>query len=133
MDEERLRYLHKESIYHRVAELDDEVVGFLLVFGPDSEYSSENYQWFAKSYSDFLYIDRIAIRQKSRGLKLGRLFYEDLFSFGKKKGLQHIGCEFYTKPMNSGSAAFHSKLGFVEVGNQTIEEKEVSLQLKTLS
>lgn len=132
LDSDRLRFLHKESIYHKVAEVDGNVVGFLLVFGPEADYQSENYEWFSSRYTDFLYIDRIAVRQEHRGLKLGRLFYEDLFTFGRKKGFLQIGCEYYSKPLNSGSAAFHSKLGFKEVGKQTVGEKEVSLQVVDL-
>ena len=67
MDAERIQQLHAMSSYHRVIVQDRQLMAFLLVLGPDCDYNSVNYQWFDQHYDDFAYIDRIVVRDGSRG------------------------------------------------------------------
>ena len=61
IDLARVTQLDRWSDYHKVAVVDDEVVGFLLVMGETSDYDGDNFRWFVERYSRFLYVDRIVI------------------------------------------------------------------------
>ena len=39
------------------------LVGFVVCLPPKTEYGSLNYAWFNQRYNEFLYVDRIAVRQ----------------------------------------------------------------------
>jgi len=108
-------------------------VAFLLVLGPDCDYDSVKYQWFAKHYDDFAYIDRIVVRDGSRGQGLGTILYEDLFAWATGQKIQNIVCEYNAQPLNEASREFHHALGFQEVSLETIGQvKRVSMQLRAL-
>src|SRR4051812_43360911 len=67
----RLAHLHRQAQYHRVIEINAQVVAFLLVIGPGADYDSVNYQWFAQRYDCFLYIDRVVVLAARQGGHLG--------------------------------------------------------------
>ena len=46
IDLARITQLDLWSDYHRVAVMDDEVIGFLLVMSEISDYDGENFRWF---------------------------------------------------------------------------------------
>ena len=134
MDAERIQQLHAMSSYHRVIAQDSQLVAFLLVLGPDCSYDSVNYQWFDQRYDDFAYIDRIVVRDCSRGLGLGTILYEDLFAWAINQKIRNIVCEYNVEPLNEASRKFHSALGFQEVSLEVIgQAKRVSMQLRVLS
>ena len=134
MDAERIQQLHAMSSYHRVIVQDSQLMAFLLVLGPDCDYDSVNYQWFDQHYENFGYIDRIVVRDGSRGRGLGTLLYEDLFAWAISQQIGNIVCEYNVEPLNEASRNFHNALGFQEVSLEKIgRAKQVSMQLRVLT
>jgi len=134
MDAERIQQLHAMSSYHRVIVQDSQLMAFLLVLGPDCDYDSVNYQWFDQHYDDFAYIDRIVVRDGSRGRGLGTLLYENLFAWAISQQIGNIVCEYNVEPLNEASRKFHNTLGFQEVSLERIgQAKRVSMQLRVLT
>jgi len=84
MDLARLQMLHAQAAYHRVAETDGRIDAFLLALRERASYDSPNYLWFQRSYSRFLYVDRIVVAAAARGRGLGIQLYEDLFAFAAR-------------------------------------------------
>jgi len=134
MDAERIQQLHAMSSYHRVIVQDSQLMAFLLVLGPDCDYNSVNYQWFDQHYDNFAYIDRIVVRDGSRGRGLGTLLYENLFAWAISQQIGNIVCEYNVEPLNEASRKFHNTLGFQEVSLERIgRAKQVSMQLRVLT
>ena len=134
MDAERIQQLHAMSSYHRVIVQDSQLMAFLLVLGPDCDYNSVNYQWFDQHYDNFAYIDRIVVRDGSRGRGLGTLLYENLFAWAISQQIGNIVCEYNVEPLNEASRKFHNALGFQEVSLEKIgRAKRVSMQLRVLT
>ena len=132
MDAPRLQHLHAQASYHRVADVDGQVAAFLLAFREGADYDSVNYQWFARGYSRFLYIDRIVVAAHARGLGLGIQLYEDIIAFAAATRAPRLTCEFDIDPPNPVSEKFHARFGFREVGRQRVgaSGKQVSLQVR---
>ena len=133
----KLSRLEKEAAVFQVATSAHTIAGFLLVFGPQANYDSPNFLWFKARYQDFLYVDRIVISESFRGHHLASTFYEQLDSIAIARGITHVVCEVDIDPPNPASLRFHEKLGFVEVGKQSVpagdkggRQKLVSLQVK---
>jgi predicted GNAT superfamily acetyltransferase len=134
MDLARLTHLDTQSAYHRVIELDGEVVAFLLALREGADYPNPNYGWFSERLDRFLYVDRIVISSTQQGKRLGQALYDDLFAYAKQKGIGQIACEFDVEPPNAISQKFHARYGFGEVGTQWVADgsKRVSLQVAPL-
>jgi predicted GNAT superfamily acetyltransferase len=132
MDE--LQTLAGQGCYFGAVWVDGSCAGFLMAMRPGADYASPHYQWFSREYSDFVYVDRIAVAAQYKGLGLGRALYQDLVrAISGTSPL--IACEVNLKPPNPDSFAFHTKLGFVEVGQLESEagKKRVSLMAKKLT
>lgn len=97
---------------------DGEPAGFLVALGPGQSYASENYAWFSARSRDFLYVDRIVLAERLRGRGVGPRLYAGAEDAARADGATEITCEVNLRPANPGSLAFHSRLGFVEVGRQ---------------
>ncbi len=111
-----------------VAEVDGAFAGFCWVLGPNQPYGSLNYDWFSRQYSDFVYLDRIAVHPQFRRYGIGRVFYRMLVQqFSGARPL--LACEVNLRPRNEASLHFHHSLGFREVGRQETDggTKTVSL------
>ncbi len=134
LDIVKLREMNKELLLHKVVVEEENVLGFLMVFGKDADYDNENYIWFNERMENFMYIDRIVIPDEHQGKGIGKLFYEFVFGFGKAKGYDFITCEIDINPPNKVSLDFHKKMGFEEKGRQALYggKKEVSLQTKKI-
>jgi predicted GNAT superfamily acetyltransferase len=130
----RLAHLHQQAAYHRVIELEGKVAAFLIAFREGSAYDSLNYQWFARHYDRFIYIDRVVVSATQRGQGFGDRLYRDLFSFAKQVVAGRVTCEFDIDPPNAVSRLFHERYGFTEVGSQSVASgtKRVSLQVASL-
>jgi predicted GNAT superfamily acetyltransferase len=130
----RLQSLHAEADYHRVLEIDNEIVGFLLAFREGSQYDSTNYLWFLNQYDKFLYIDRVVISKQHQGRGNGNKLYDDIFVYGRSSDATRITCEFDIDPPNEASRRFHQRYGFEEVGTRSYGNvsKQVSLQAVAL-
>ena len=130
MDIERLEWLCSLSAYRKVAVVDDEVAGFILVMREGAVYPNENYDFFATRYPEFLYVDRIVVDQNFAGRRVGSAIYEHLFGHARSSGVAVVTCEYNLVPPNLPSQAFHNKFGFKEQGTQWLNgrSKKVSLQ-----
>ena len=127
-----MEHLHNQAVYFRVAQFEGLTAGFLIVFDPQADYNSPNFQWFKKRYSAFAYIDRIVVAPDVRRKGIAFALYQDLEQFAAQRGIPFIGCEYNLQPKNEISRQFHQKYGFKEVGIQKTEngKKTVSLQIK---
>jgi hypothetical protein len=132
---EKLQWLHKESEFCSVVEVDGQVGAFLIAFREGSNYDSVNYTWFAARYEKFLYIDRVVVFEKYQGKGLGTLLYKDAFQRAALSEIPVITAEIDIEPPNPGSMKFHKEFGFSEVGTQAVcdGKKQVSLQAAILS
>ncbi len=122
MDEKSLNYFYSVSEYFKLIKCGNKnkIYGFLIGLTDNLKYKSENYLWFSKRYSSFMYVDRIVIQEKSIGLGFGTMLYNDLIDYSSGK-FENIICEYNIKPMNLISKKFHEKFGFKRVGSQKTE------------
>jgi predicted GNAT superfamily acetyltransferase len=116
LDRKRLEELCARTAYARVAEENGRIAAFLLAFRENAGYDSPNYLWFSGRYDNFLYVDRIVVREGRRGNGIADLFYRDLFAFAVQKGVEVVTCEVDILPLNPVSLRFHRNRGFIEVG-----------------
>lgn len=105
------------------------VLGFLICMKPGSEYASENYRYFESRGIDHLYVDRIVVADGARGLGIGRKLYEAVFELAQAEGRMEVTCEVNLDPPNPESLAFHARLGFERVGEQTTKNATVTVAL----
>lgn len=134
---DRLAFIVDESDIALVTEVDDVVVGFVLVLAPGSTYDSVNYRWFMDRFDDAMYLDRVALDASARGRGLGSELYEAVDTLiGERRAggarCSHLTLEVNVDPPNEPSLRFHSKLGFDEVGRQMSHGIEVSLMRRPL-
>lgn len=132
VDADRLAFIVGESPIALAVEIGGLVVGFCLVLGADSTYDSVNYRWFTERYSDLYYLDRVAFDAAHQGRGLGTALYGEVDRLMGNAG--HLALEINVDPPNEPSLAFHSRLGFVEVGQQdTPYGIRVSMQMRPVS
>ncbi len=110
-----LTHLFSESLASLGAYEGDTLVGFSITFAPGADYESVNFQWFAERYTDFAYLDRIAVDDNYQGRGIGAALYADLEA---RIGAEWLTCEVNLRPRNDGSLRFHHRIGFEEVGQQ---------------
>ena len=130
IDPARLQHLLQESALHLVVENEGSVIAFLLAFTKSADYDSVNYTWFEERYPSFLYIDRVVVSQSLQSKGAGSTLYQAVFSYAKEHGISMVCCEFDIDPPNPISEQFHAKMGFHEVGKQSLgnAKKWVSMQ-----
>jgi predicted GNAT superfamily acetyltransferase len=114
--------------------VDAQIAGFCIVFGPDADYDSVNYQWFMKHHPTAMYLDRVAFDARFHGQGLGSEMYAEVDRLIRHEHPAATGLtlEVNIDPPNEPSLAFHRKLGFAEVGRQMSHGIEVSLQHRDL-
>jgi predicted GNAT superfamily acetyltransferase len=117
---EALAHIAAESILAPVA-IDaesGEVLGFAMVLGADADYSSDNYAWFRERYADFVYLDRVAIPPAHQRRGIGRALYDYVGAHARavRPTASDWTLEVNLRPRNERSLAFHTAMGFVEVG-----------------
>jgi len=102
---------------------DGAAAGFVLGMPPGLAYQSENYLFFSARAREhgttFVYVDRIVLAAHLRGRALGPRLYDAVFEEARRVGADEVLCEVNLEPPNPGSLAFHTRLGFVEVGRQS--------------
>ncbi|MEQ9452522.1 MAG: GNAT family N-acetyltransferase [Pseudomonadales bacterium] len=99
-----------------VADVEDQVGGFLVVVPGTSAYPNDNLRWFRNRTENFWYIDRIVVGQSFSGMGIGKSLYNHAFKLASRQRIDAVVCEYSTVPMNEGSAAFHRRVGFEEIG-----------------
>ena len=87
----------------------------MLALRPGLDYWSLNYRWFAERGDDFLYLDRIVVAERARGIGVGRAMYDDIDRFAGTMW-RRITLEVNLLPPNPGSLAFHERMGFRRIG-----------------
>lgn len=97
-----------------------DVDAFLLAFDQAADYDSPNFLWFRARLARFVYIDRIVVSRSARGRGHARRLYEELFDKARSAGHDCVTCEVNSDPPNPASDAFHTALGFVEVGGTVL-------------
>ena len=107
----------------------DKLVGFVLCLLPGTRYASLNYAWFNERYDDFVYVDRIAVAQSHRNLKVGTLLYASVIEHADKRGWP-IAAEVSLEPPNPGSMRFHGRHDFKEVGILSHHNQAVTMVLR---
>ena len=131
LDEARLLRLVGWSERADVITADEQVAGFVLTFGPGSDYDSENYRWFAQRYgAGFLYLDRIVVDDRFRRRGLASRVYDLVEARAADAG--RLALEVNVDPPNEPSLAFHRARGFVEVGTLGPQGHQVALMVKEL-
>ncbi len=104
-------------------------VAFLLALGPGADYASENYRWFSAHRPGSLYVDRIVVAPHAHGRGLGRVLHDAVLRRARELGLDEVTCEVNLDPPNPGSLAFHTRLGFRQVGEQVTTGGSVRVAL----
>lgn len=124
-----------QSTIALVAEVDEQIAGFCLVLAPGADYDSLNYLWFSERYDDFVYLDRVAFPAAFQGRGFGRAMYAEVerLAAERQPNATDFTLEVNLRPRNDRSLAFHSQLGFSEVGQQETDYGAlVSLMAKPL-
>ncbi|MBM7662885.1 ribosomal protein S18 acetylase RimI-like enzyme [Bacillus mesophilus] len=94
-----------------IAEKDGKIVGFLIGF-------------LSQSQPDESYIHFVGVHPDFRKHKIGKELYNQFFNVVKQNGRHIIRCE--TSPVNKGSIAYHTKMGFeIESGDKKIDGIDV--------
>ena len=120
--------LYEQCVLALVLELDGEIKGFCMVLSPQSDYQSPNYLYFKARYTEFIYLDRIALSSSAQGLGFGPLLYEEVVQ-RLKPGL--FALEVNIKPPNEGSLRFHIREGFKVIAEEeTRPDKIVALMIR---
>jgi predicted GNAT superfamily acetyltransferase len=105
------------------------VLGFAILFAAGADYDSENYRWFSARDARFLYLDRIVVAPDHRGRGLGALLYSAVFDAARAVCADVVFCEVNLQPPNPESLAFHDRLGFTEIGQQSTKNDTVVVSL----
>lgn len=129
LDAPALKALLGQAWWCRQIVEDGEMRAFLLSLRPGEDYDSDNYRWFSRRYDQFVYVDRIVVREGSRGQGLGALLYAALIEVTVSAGVSRLCCEVNLDPPNPGSSAFHQRLGFTSVGQQDTKGGRVRVDL----
>lgn len=131
MDEERIAFFAKWAELFYVAEVNGEFAAFLIALREGLKYGSENYKWFLRHYSQFLYVDRIVIEEPYRKMGLGRRLYQKVMEHAYRTQVSAVTAEVDTEPVyNAVSLKFHAAMGFKEVGTQYIRDGKIKVSLQ---
>lgn len=131
MDASRLGQLLTWSRRADVILCDGQFAGFVIVFGPGTDYDSENYRWFSTRFGgQFDYLDRVVLDAGFRRRGLASAVYDVVESAASERG--RLALEVNLEPPNEPSLAFHRARGFVEFGQRGDPDHQVTLMVKDL-
>jgi predicted GNAT superfamily acetyltransferase len=100
----------------------------LITFDQDANYDSVNFRWFCERFDRFVYVDRIVVSEQYRGAGLAKMLYEDFFNRARKDRHEIVTCEINAIPPNPGSDAFHARMGFVEMGQAELTDRNKTVR-----
>lgn len=111
------------------------VVAFMIALGPNADYESPNYRFFADRYPSFRYVDRVVVDPSYARQGIGAHLYDLLEADAAEGGVAVLTAEVNVKPPNESSLAFHAARGFMGVGEQDTEggSKRVRLLVRELT
>ncbi len=115
---------------------DDALLGLVIVMAPGADYDSPNYQYFERartegSLGDHRYVDRIVVATAAHRRGVGRRLYAAVFDHAREQGATVVTCEVNVEPPNPVSTAFHTSIGFTEVGRQSHDGGTTSVAFMT--
>lgn len=128
LNEALLERLYRAANCFRMVEVRGVPAGFLIALANGADYDSPNYRWFAERYPRFVYIDRVVVSADFRGHGLGRVLYADVQSHAERIA-PVLTCEVSVDPRDEVSLLFHAANGFIEVGQQTLSHRGISVAL----
>ena len=123
------RLLALSSLALAAVGADGEVHGFVIAVDPGAAYDSENYRFFEERGTPHVYVDRIVVDAAARGSGLGRLLYDAVFERARSTGRGEVTCEVNLEPPNPESLAFHERLGFRRVAEQSTKGGTIRVAL----
>ena len=130
MDCQQFMYFIEKSELFKVAEIDGNIVAFLIALRSKVDYNLQVYQWFLQRYSNFIYIDRVVIDEAYRRMGIARKLYECMFDHSYRQGITTITSGIEVEPnYNKASIEFHNSMGFEEVGKQYVRSGTVNVSL----
>ena len=111
---------------------DGQTAGFVLVFGPGTDYDSANYRWFSERYgTQFHYLDRIVIDDRFRRRGLASAVYDAVEETAQPR--ERLVLEVNIDPPNEPSLEFHRRRGYREVTQLGEPGHRVSLMARDIS
>ncbi|MBT8111658.1 MAG: GNAT family N-acetyltransferase [Gammaproteobacteria bacterium] len=133
IDLAQMKWFASTAHYFRVVRHEGQVAGFLIGLRPGLPYTSPNYRWFSENYTDFGYVDRVAVSATARRMGIASRLYDD-FAATLRGEVDVMTCEVNIRPANETSMQYHRQHGFVQVGTLQTEggTKEVALLEKRL-
>ena len=120
-DSKQLKKLIDMSLYVLIVQSRNKLKGFCVVFKENSDYPSENYQYFNKKHNKFLYIDRIGISDDLRQRGIGTEMYKYIFELNKRN--VPVCAEVNSIPLNKASINFHLRLGFKDIHKKRLNDE----------
>jgi uncharacterized protein len=99
---------------------------FLIALDDRSAHGGLNFNWFRTRYPRFVYVDRIVVAAEARGRGHARSLYGELIAKAQSAGHTLLCCEVNVDPPNEVSLAFHTAMGFEEVGRAALPGKTVA-------
>jgi uncharacterized protein len=131
LDLPKAQWLLTHAALSRIATVEGQVAGVIVVLSELAEYDSSYFRWFTERYRNFIYIDRVIVPVWARRLGVAAELYRHVEQVAGEKGLA-ISVEVYSEPPNTASLKFHAKMSFQEVGCQfsELEKKTVSKLMK---
>ena len=121
---EEFKALTSMSSHVIVVKKGEETAGFIILMREKEKYRSLNYKFFTSNYDEFLYVDRVAVKNGFRRQGLGKMIYDEVFKLAAEINTD-VCCEVNTLPRNDASLAFHAKFGFLEVGVKDYDDHSV--------
>lgn len=132
LDATRLDDLRHWATRADVILCDGQTAGFVLVFGPGTDYDSVNYRWFGERYgARFHYLDRIVIDDRFRRRGIASAVYDAVEEDARSRG--RLALEVNIDPPNDPSLAFHRRRGYREVAQLGEPGHRVSLMARAIS
>jgi uncharacterized protein len=123
------RLLGLSSLALVAMDADEVVRGFVVAVDPGAAYESENYRFFENRGRPHVYVDRIVVDPEARGSGIGRVLYDAVFERARSTGRPEVTCEVNLEPPNPGSLAFHERLGFEKVAEQSTKGGTIRVAL----
>ena len=103
----------------------DKVIGFIVCFRENATYKTKNYKIYSTIKNQFLYIDRVVIKELHRRKGIGKSLYRNIESISISKNIP-LCCEVNIEPLNQPSIDFHNNFGFHKLGSYDFDDHSVA-------